>query len=244
MTELPYRQEHVADEIADAEELTNEEMGALVRLERQMWRRGGYLPLKDLARFARAGRRWGRIAPAVLGKLTIVGDQASSESVLIMLESSRQRRAQAVEKGRAGGLKSGQVRRTETPNRVKSERARSDDNSLMLLNRNEAAASSSLSPASSNQNQISKNLLYEEGSRLLVERVGMRSLAARSQISKWLVAVGDEGNLEIILDAARNENLRGSNLVVVIDQRVAICKRERERGGALPLGPSVISKAP
>ena len=87
-------------------------------------------------------------------------------------------------------------------------------------------------------------VLYGEGIELLIQRVGLRDLAARSQIAKWLMAIDDGEELAEILAAARKENLQGHQFIAVVDQRVTAKKRERERGAPLPFGfqPNVIGR--
>ena len=109
MTDLPYFPQHVNDAIANSEELTNEELGAYVRLQRALWRAGGYLPAdpKKLARFSRAGKRWGAIAAAIMGKLTILGEKVSCPDVLRSMLMANERRERAV---RAAHIKHGASR--------------------------------------------------------------------------------------------------------------------------------------
>jgi uncharacterized protein YdaU (DUF1376 family) len=247
MTELPYRPEHVADAMADSDELTNEELGAYVRLQRAFWRAGGFLPAKDLSRFSRAGKRWGAIGPMILRKLTITEGKASCSAILDLLLRTRDRRAKAAERasmaatarwGSKDETRRGSVATLKTPK--------------LLINHNvtmlEALVTQSFGHSNQNQNQnlASKSLIksddatggrevYEVGVKLLTERVGVRMLAARSQIAKWLV-IASEDDLGDILQAASAENLRGSGLVSVVDQRVRAVKQVRERGEPLPFG--------
>jgi len=84
---------------------------------------------------------------------------------------------------------------------------------------------------------------YEDGARLLTDRAGIRNLAARSQVAKWIAAAGDE-ELAAILSAVEREGLKGPNLVAVVDQRVAMIVRLQKRGPPLPFGPSLIKSKP
>lgn len=98
MTELPYRPEHVNDAIAASDDLTNEELGAYIRLQRALWRAGGLLPENDLQRISRAGKRWNAIAPAIMRRLKIASGMASCPDIMAMLVVTRERRAKAVER--------------------------------------------------------------------------------------------------------------------------------------------------
>lgn len=97
MTELRYMPVVVNDEMAETANLSNEELGALTRIKWAMWRAGGYLADdgKLLARIARAGSRWGKIAPAVMALLTVAGGKVSSASLLTTLLITHERRAKA-----------------------------------------------------------------------------------------------------------------------------------------------------
>ncbi|HWX14341.1 MAG TPA: DUF1376 domain-containing protein [Methylocella sp.] len=247
MSYLPYRPEHVNDAIANSEELTNEELGAFVRITWALWRAGGYLPddHKKLARFARAGSRWGSIAPAVMAKLTIAAGKISCPEILMTIFLVEQRRARAA---KAAAARHG-----------KPDPGLSSRNPLDSLKSNITVASTEHVLAASNQNQ-SKNLesksfnaprlatgpqanqaFYELSVEFLIKRVGVRSLAARSQVAKWLAAVdGNEADLQAIMDGAGRENLNGARLIAVIDQRVGSRQAERKRGPPLPFPPNLV----
>jgi len=252
MSELPYMSEHVADVMADSDELTNEELGAYVRLRRAMWRAGGYLPAKELRRFARAGKRWGIIAPMILSKLTIAEGKASCAQLLELLLRTRERRQKAAARGQKGAAarwSNGSAALQSSASVVPLKPAKSlISPELAVL---EAMRGSSLSDGNQNQKSIeSKSLprtessIFAMGERMIVERVGIRALAARSQVAKWLSAVGDENDLASILASAADENLRGARFVAVVDQRVRSAKECREKGMPLPFGfrPNVVSK--
>ena len=247
MSRLPYRPEHVNDAIANSEELTNEELGAFVRLTWALWRAGGYLPddQKKLARFARAGSRWGSIAPAIMAKLTVAAGKISCPEILMTIFLVEQRRARAA---KAAAARHG-----------KPDSALTSYNPLESLTPTCAQAGSELVLAASNQNQNnnidSKSLntsgaaagrranetFYELGAQFLIQRVGVRALAARSQIAKWLVAVdGNEIELSAIMASAGAENLNGARLIAVIDQRVGNRRTERAKGPPLPFPPNLV----
>jgi|SRR5580700_1499961 uncharacterized protein YdaU (DUF1376 family) len=246
MSHLPYRPEHVNDASANSEELTNEELGAFVRLQRALWRAGGYLPddQKKLARYARAGSRWGIIAPAVMGKLNAIGGKVSCPTILMTIFLVEQRRAKAA---KAAAYRYG-----------KADPSLTSRKPLDSLESNITGATTEHVLAPSNQNQ-NKNLeskslsvsgdaarsladrFYEQSTGFLIKRVGIRGLAARSQIAKWLAALdGNESDLQAIMDAAGAENLQGARLIAVIDQRVGNRKSERKQGPPLPFPPNLV----
>jgi uncharacterized protein YdaU (DUF1376 family) len=97
MAELPYMPVMVNDAIADTSDLTNEELGALQRIMWAMWKAGGLVDEARLSRFARAGSRWGTIAPAVLSKLKVESGKVSHAGLLTMLDLTRQRRRKRAE---------------------------------------------------------------------------------------------------------------------------------------------------
>ena len=258
MSELPYRPEHVNDASANSEELTNEELGAYVRLQRALWRAGGYLPVAKLARFARAGRRWGAIGPAITSKLTIIDGIASCAEILDNLLRTRERRARMADRAAKGGQATAAKRRSVTQNGPTSDGGLKLSNPLKTNNVTALGATPKRGLATSNQNQSLINSKtqskgdeapggrektggYEECVTLLTEHSGIRHLAARSQVSKWLVAVEDDAELWEITHAVAHENLRGPQFVAVIDQRINARRRERERGAALPFPPSTIA---
>lgn len=264
MSELPYRSEHVNDAIANSEELSNEELGAYVRLQRAFWKAGGYLPAKELGRFARAGKRWAMLAPAILRKLTVIEGSASCPCMLATLLDARQRRAAAAERAAKGGAAKAAKYRSGV---VSAPSQKVPLNAPIPLNSHNGGVLEALIEQSfegANQNPIlrdSKTLsksniaaggresesatlalnerLYGNGVGLLRERVGITALAAKSQIAKWIAAVGDS-EVADLLEAAAGENLRSARFVAIIDQRVRARSIERRCGGTLPFGMHVI----
>lgn len=254
MVELPYRMEHVPDAIADTSHMTNEEVGAYQRLKWALWLAGGYLPEAQLRNHARGGKRWSRIVGVISEKLTFARGVFSIARELEMRLLARERRAKAAEKGAAAAKARWRAPRSEAPNRDSygvarnAEKSHKNNEGSML----EALIMQSMSNA--NQNQTLKNpsslskrdarkvagnqeesAAYRLGEALLVERVGVRGLAARSQVSKWITKVGDELAVAAILEAIERENIRGPHLVRIVDQRTSVLENERKRGPALPL---------
>jgi hypothetical protein len=225
VSHLPYRPEHVSDAIANSVELTNEELGAFMRLTWALWRAGGYLPndSKKLARFARAGSRWGLIAQVVMSKFTVSDDKISCPYVLYALSTVERRR----------------------------HNLDGDRNRKAVVPLNSSKPLKSLEPhitvGTTNQNQNHEDKdsgvrdIYAFGVWLLQQRVKQRALAARSQIAKWLQAVGDEAELGKILRAVLAENLNGAQLVAVVGQRVRSIKSIKDKGAVLPFGPMIAS---
>jgi uncharacterized protein YdaU (DUF1376 family) len=236
---LPYRPEHINDAIANAEELTNEELGAFTRLLWALWRAGGYLPddSKKLARFSRAGSRWGVIAPAVMGKLTVLGGKVSCSNLLMTLMLVEQRRARAA---KAAGVRHG-----------KADGPLNSSKPLKSFNATPAQAAPENILVACNQNQNKNRESFNENGdkhdravKLLINKVGLRGLGAQSQLAKWSAALnGNDELLWFILDRVANENLTGSRLIVVMDQQVAVRQREAKYGSPLPFGPTIIRDA-
>lgn len=256
MAELPYRPEHVNDESAHTEELTNEELGAYTRLQRALWRAGGYLPEEQIARFARAGKRWAKIAPAIVRKLTFGRGVFSCPRVLEVLMLTRDRRAKAAERaataasarwgnsrssgsfahGQNGSLKPAKLLKSQEPSMLEALLMQSFDYANQNQNKN---LSSSQTQRTREQESAEQGgieaAIYLQGERLLTQRVGMRGLAARSQIAKWIASAADNPALATVLAAVERENVKGAHLVRIVDQRVLALENERERGPQLPL---------
>jgi uncharacterized protein YdaU (DUF1376 family) len=249
--DLPYRPEHINNADANELGLTLEEVGAFVKLKRALWRGGGFLPDDEwiLARACGAGRRqWARIARALRDKLTIANGQVSVEEISVMLRLAQERHAKAVRAGRQSAVARGfpAISRFDDAKALKNNEAAS----------NVVGSKFELSPKNQNQNKNleSKNLsasgsaamspadkFYEQSTGFLIKRVGVRGLAARSQIAKWLVALdGNESDLQTIMNAAGAENLQGARLIAVIDQRVGNRRTERKQGPPLPFPPNLV----
>ncbi len=180
-----------------------------------------------------------------MGKLNAIGGKVSCPTILMTIFLVEQRRAKAA---KAAAHRYG-----------KPDPALNSRNPLDSLESNITVATAEHVLAASNQNQ-NKNLdsktlsaassatgrrgneaFYELSTEFLIKRVGVRGLAARSQIAKWLVALdGNESDLQNIMDAAGAENLQGSRLVAVIDQRVGNRKTERKQGPPLPFPPNLV----
>lgn len=253
----------VNDEIAETSGLTNEELGALVRLKWAMWKSGGWLADdgKQLARIARAGSRWGKIAPAVLALFTISGGKVSSPSLLSTLLITRERRAKNVKAVRARWAKpDGPLNASKSLIDHESDAADvSIRHPLRTCNQNQNHIEEDFFPsrraagpsnaaglpreASSNAGSVEglNESLYVHGSELLVARVGLQLLRARAQISRWLMQIPGEELARVLADADQH-NLQGPSFVTVVDARVAAIAAEKLFGKPLAFPPTEVKR--
>jgi uncharacterized protein YdaU (DUF1376 family) len=331
MNDLPYRSENVNEALAHTTDLTNEELGAYLRLQWAFWRAGGYLPnnMNALARIAHAGRRWGKIKPAILAKLTITEDAISCPLTLARLLITRELRRKRSATGTRGGdavwghrserlTRSERLAKARTKGQHTAEqwkflvkfcggkcvKCASDDpitkdhivplyqggsdgidniqpmcTECNVRKRREAvdyrpvgwqaalgwqpempgktpAETPGERPAYNKRSKIEERggrlrkvtaeqvETFECGIVVLMERVKLRRVSAISQMSKWLMELGDPDTVADLIAAGVHENLTGAPFVAVIDQRVKTLKTEREKGLPLPFGfqPNVIRK--
>lgn len=254
MTELPYRPEHVNDAIANSEELTNEELGAFVRLQRAMWKAGGYLPddTKVLARFSRAGSRWGKVAPAILRKLTAFGGKISCPellTVLLITKERRRKRAEAAQQRWTSdkSLETKKVRDASAYAMHEQTPSNHNQNSVERTNSlvsDAAAAPQKWTFEEGKRCQITgapHDTLFSAGVELLINRVGLKRLAARGQISRWLLKLDDAEALARMLAEFDQHNFSGSQFIDLMDKAVKAIVDEREKGLPLKFGPRVVA---
>lgn len=263
MSELPYMPVIVNDEIAETSGLTNEELGALVRLKWAMWKSGGWLADdgKQLARIARAGSRWGKIAPAVLALFTIAGGKVSSPSLLSTLLITRERRAKNAKAVRARWAKPDGPLNASNP--LKNHELDADHvstaHAVRISNQNqnhieedffpsrgaaaagEAAGLPKEVSSSAGSVEALHETLYVHGCELLVGRVGVRLLQARAQISRWLVQIAPDELARVLADADVH-NLQGAHFVTVVDKRVAAIAAEKLFGKSLAFPPTEVKR--
>lgn len=261
MSELPYMPVIINDEMAETADLTNEELGALVRLKWAMWKSGGWLADdgKKLARIARAGSRWGKIAPAVLALLTVAGGKVSSPSLLSSLLITRERRAKNAKAVRARWSKPDPVLNLANPLighestpadvsvghalRTSNHNKKEKEDPFLLVDdvaaaaRGEAAGLPKAASSKPGSNEALHETLYVHGCELLVTRVGLRLLQAQAQISRWLEKIEAEDLARLLADADVH-NLQGPNFVIVVDKRVAAVAAEKLFGGSLRFPPA------
>lgn len=253
----------INDEMAETADLTNEELGALVRLKWAMWKSGGYLAddSRQLARIARAGSRWGKIAPAVLALFTVAGGKVSSSRLLSTLLITRERRAKNAKAVTARWAKPEGPLTSSKPLKSHDVGANyvSSTYALRISNHNynknlrikdsslvggAVAEAASGQPSSSSAGSVDgfvegvralDESIYVHGTELLVQRVGLQLLRARAQISRWLVDIEPEALARVLAEADQH-NLQGPAFINVVDQAVASIKAETMFGGHLALG--------
>jgi hypothetical protein len=239
MAELPYRSEHVTDAIADADDLTNEELGALLRIRWALHRAGGYLPAsgKRLARIARAGNRWGAIAPSVMGKLVTAEGLVSCTTILTMLDLARQRR-DAAAKARAG-------RRRADGGLDQIQRGGLDSSKPLILQDRGPTRQAASGPQSKSESSalsfsppgdaavpLTRVDFFVD---LVTKRSGRRRREADQQVRVWLRKTDSRDRLEELLKAAEHQNLQGEDFIGWVDQRASADQEARESGPRLPL---------
>jgi len=249
MSYLPYRPEPIDRAILADEGLTLEEQGAFLNLKRAMWRNNGSLPNQAfvLARASKSGRRWKRIGPALYDHLKVVDGRVFIEEITAMLKLAIDRRAKAVSARTAALLAKSQNGHTQFAghNSLKSLDSYSVQVGVKSAssrdNENKYIESKTLSSKNAATGRRASEAYFEAGAKLLTERTGVRFMAARHQIARWLAAVdGEEAELNSILGAVRAENLTGPHFVAVIDQRIAARNREIKKGLPLPFPPGLV----
>jgi uncharacterized protein YdaU (DUF1376 family) len=249
VSDLPYMPVTVAEEHAETAELTNEELGALTRIKWALWRADGFLDLASdpnrLIKISRAGKRWGKIAPAILRLLNVAGGKVSSPSLLRTLCITHERRAK---KSRSGGTASrGSDTLLKRPNPLKTNKPDGDlvgrelakdkdnyKNSLFSSGTEHVAAQEAFNEEGRAAEGLNETL-YKHGTELLVNRVGLNALQGRAQISRWLIKI-DAPELARLLADADQFGLQGPHFVTIIDQRVDEIMRERDHGPSFRFG--------
>lgn len=262
MAELPYMSVPVADAIADAEGLTNEQLGALERVRRVLWRMiqpdsaAPMLPLEDVIRVSRLGRRWGKAGPALMRRLVEVDGMVSCPVINTRLALARKRRKAKAEAGAKGA--EARWSGSEASQNDTSVAPRKPANPL----KSPALDPDLLGPAYSNQNHKSgaegqklpsgtslsaevkaqQDALYRKGVKILMQRTGASRLQATKNINIWLNMMGaDADALAALLDrVAEEENLTGVAFAIAVAREAERIERERTKGLSLPLGPVTI----
>lgn len=250
MAELPYMPVVVNDEIAEASDLTNEELGAFWRLKLAMWKAGGYLvdDAKKLARIARAGKRWGQIAPAVMAKLTFHGGKVSCPELLATLLITRERRRKAALSAGTrwakseGGLSPSNPLKEQQPAHAnaspehmlgasKHNQNKHDQDSFLGES---APAARKGSAAEARSDADFAQTLYKTGTELLTERCDLTTLQAKSQLSRWMAKVHPMDLARFMADAEQH-NLKGQHFLRVVDSGVEATYEVETKGPRLPL---------
>ena len=245
MSELPYMPEHVHDIMADTASLSNEELGAFMRLRWALWRAGGYLRKKEVAQASQAGEGWSRMADTIMARLTGKGRIVSNEALLEMLTRTRERRAKAV--ARAENAAAARWAKNPNENKANFMPQAFVKHANHNHNQNHFESKSLSEPVAAAGRRVElaqETAQYEKTIQLLKEHGNLRGVQARSQFYKWLAVFREPDDLFKIIAAADTENLRGTALLRVVDQRVQSAKRERERGLPLPFRPSAVKSGP
>jgi hypothetical protein len=263
-SELPYMPVKIAEAIADAEGLTNEQLGALERIRRVLWHRispettAPMLTLAEVRAVSRLGKRWAMAGPGLMAKLTVIDGMVSCPLVNDVLARTRLRRSQRVAAGRASAASRG----SEAARNGDSEGARKSHNPLKSpgldpdlvgipfqrapTNENEkgekpAQKSTGMSTqVSTAQARKRHETLFVDGVTLMMERTRCTRLQATKSINAWLGMLdGDAGAVAQLLAKADAENLSGHAFGRMVAQWTETAERERTRGLSLPLGPVV-----
>ena len=263
MSELPYISLVVDEEIAEGSDLSNEEFGALMRVKLAMWKAGGFLDEEKLARTARAGSRWGKIAPAVLSKLTLDGGKVSSPSLLRRLLITCERRVKNAKAGKARHAKPDPA--LNSHNSLKYHKPTHDYAGVALqpdasnYNNNKDKSSfftqSGNKGASKEEPQLPipapapspRDVLYSQGVELLIERDStLNPLQAQAKIAAWLTEL-DAGVvapdiLARILAGADQFKFTGERFSAHVDERVKATVEERRLGASFAFPPLSIKR--
>lgn len=265
MTELPYIPINVNDAVADGADLTNEEFGALWRVRFALWRRGGLLPVDRIARFARAGKRWGAIGPTVLDRLLIEGGMVSCPWVSTILVLTRDRRAAKVTAGRASAAK----RRTEGTRFASSVGRLSGHNLLKSHDVDADVLGPSLQQTGNNHNQnkgetpekstdqtaeaveaalsgLPKGVtdrarhlaLYRDATTVLMEVGRLTRAQSYKALTDWLKQCGGDADyVGALVARAEVEQFRARQFIMMVSQWSSQRETELTKGFSLPLPP-------
>jgi uncharacterized protein YdaU (DUF1376 family) len=264
MAELPYMAVSVADAIADAEGLTNEQLGALERVRRVLWRTvtastvAPTMTMAELRAVSRLGKRWGKAGPGVLARLLVdeATGRVSCPVINERLALTRKRRRQRVTAAQAS-VTARQIATTEGSRNYASEGARKPRNPLKTHRLDADLVGPSSQRAASNQNhniiqntdtapaavklsgeeaRVQQDALYGHGVALLMARTRVTRLQAQKTISAWLGMMGGDADATAALLArAEAENLTGQHFSVTVARWAKAAEDERTKGLALPL---------
>jgi uncharacterized protein YdaU (DUF1376 family) len=239
MTQRPksphYRSEHVHDAMVDADDLTNEELGAYCRLKWALWRAGGWLKNDSafLARVMRSGKRYGRLR-INLSKKFIYGDgQITTAEIIEQMAVAQGRRARGLmmRASRTGNIllnAANPLTNQETDTDAKAGNS----------NRNKNLGSLS-------QRQGTPDIwLYDQGVRWLMRVGAYKKASATQQVAKWVVAIGhDETQLAGMMRGVMDQNVTGAVAIRLLNDQVDRIAKERKNGTALPFRPQVVNRA-
>jgi uncharacterized protein YdaU (DUF1376 family) len=272
MAELPYMPIVVSDTIAETGHLTNEELGALLRIQWAMWMAGGLLDLDQLPRYARAGKRWGAISRAIFAKLLVIDGKVSSPEITELLARTRDRRRRKAEAGRAGGLARSEGRLNATSAGRPNER-----NALKSYEAGGRSAWPALGQSKSKEEYGTRdsmeqrasvpppqgtgdaelvadaavrkhalNLLMTEGLEDIAQRRGVTKILARRMLNQWLLALDQDPHLLVtVLGDAAALGLTGERFEHWMGQQVRSLQLQRRaaKQRELPLAPMLVKRS-
>jgi uncharacterized protein YdaU (DUF1376 family) len=240
MTQRPksphYRSEHVHDAMVDADDLTNEELGAYCRLKWALWRAGGWLKNDGafLARVMRLGKRHGRVRLSLSKKFIFTDDgQITTAEIVQQMVVAEGRRAK--------GLAMRASRSWSAPLNAANPLINQDvDTNSKAGNSNRNKNLGSLS-----QRQGAPDVwLYDQGVRWLMRVGAFKKASATQQVAKWVVAIGhEESRLAGMMREVMDQNVTGAVAIRLLNDQVDRIAKERKNGVALPFRPQVVKQA-
>lgn len=230
-----YRSEHVHDAMVDADDLTNEELGAYCRLKWALWRAGGRLKNDGafLARVVRSGKRWGRVRIALSKKFIFTEGFITTTEIMDQMAVAQGRRLRGLA-----------MRATHTGNTLLNganplmNQELDTDSKAGNSNRNKNLESLS-------QRQGAPDVwLYDQGVRWLMRAGNYKKASATQQMAKWVVAIGhDESQLAGMMRSVMDQNVTGAVAIRLLNDQVDRVAKERKNGAALPFRPQVVNRA-
>lgn len=230
-----YRSEHVHDAMVDADDLTNEELGAYCRLKWALWRAGGWIKNDGafLARVVRSGKRWGRVKVAVSKKFIFADGYVTTAEIMQQLAVAQERRA------RGAAMRVGRVSEPllNASNPLTNHESATD---AKAGNRNRIKNLDSLS-----QRQGGPDVwLYDQGVRWLMRAGAFKKASATQQVAKWVVAIGhEEKQLAEMMRNVMDQNVTGAVAIRLLGDQVDRIAKERKNGAALPFRPQMVKQA-
>jgi len=251
MAELPYMPIAVTDWIADLSDLTNEEAGALVRIRLALWRCGGLAAENRIARFAKAGRRWGAIKATVMAKLYAKDGVVSCPVTTSIMAEARRRRAKASAAGIAswrgdrvvgallnGEEESGLKRRNSLRKKGWGDEEASDEHLPEQRNHNQNQLDNKIQytelPAGlypESAAQLDNARIYVDGASLVMRKSAIRRAQAIRNLNHWLALCGgDPKELISIIHWAVSENFAGASFCGMVEQKAERRGIELRRG--------------
>jgi hypothetical protein len=254
MAELPYMPVPIADAIADAEGLTNEQLGALERVRRVLWRRiepdavAPTLTLAEVRAVSRLRGRWAKAGPGLMSRLTVIEGRVSCPFLNAVLTMARKRRAQRVAAGQASAAN----RTSEAPRIGTSVGTRKARKPLKYNGLDPDLVGRPLKRATSNHNHNSEstpsfsaaaNTLELAGTAIVRRCMEVPAPTARRHIAHWSAALNDDARLLELLEAHEAARHRGATYLRMVTEAVNRVTSTRMKGGIqleAPLRPVVV----